>query len=132
MCVRSTHLVQFGMRVAARTAFRGVSILAALSAVSLTVLYANPFSITIRSASGVIFVANNQGEVPLKSSAFTAPADPQAQWVAVDSNRTPPLTLDGSAVEIDLSSRVLGDLNGDGSVDDADLVTVPFNFGAGG
>ena len=43
-----------------------------------------------------------------------------------------PITLDGSAVEIDLSSRVLGDLNGDGSVDDADLLTVLFNFGAGG
>jgi hypothetical protein len=42
-----------------------------------------------------------------------------------------PITLDGSEVEIDLSNRVLGDLNGDGSVDDADLLVVLFNFGAG-
>ena len=113
MRVRSTHLVQFGMRAVARTAFRGVSMLAALSAVSLTVLYASPFSITIRSGQGVTFVSNRECGVPLKSSAFTAadfaaaqagapavvvtpdpnwiaslPADPQAQWIAVDSNRT--------------------------------------------
>jgi hypothetical protein len=113
MRVRLTHLVQFSTRAMTRTAFRGVSMLAALSAVSLTVLYANPFSITIRSGPGVTFVANRQCGVPLRSSAFTAadfaaaqagapavvvtpdpnwiaslPADPQAQWIAVDSNRT--------------------------------------------
>jgi hypothetical protein len=72
MRVRLTHLVQFGMRAVARTAFRGVSMLAALSAVSLTVLYANPFSITIRSGQGVTFVSSRQCRVPLRASAFTA------------------------------------------------------------
>jgi len=131
MRVRSTHLVQFGMRAVARTAFRGVSMLAALSAVSLTVLYANPFSITIRSRPGVTFVANRQCGVPLRSSAFTAadfaaaqagapavvvtpylpywiaslPADPQAQWIAVNAFR-----LDCSALfaqRFDLPCRPL-------------------------
>jgi hypothetical protein len=92
--------------------------LAALSAVSLTVLYAQPFSITLRSGPGVTYVANNQCGAPLKSSAFTAadfaaaqagapavvvpplgspptgwiyplPSDPHAKWISVDSNRTP-------------------------------------------
>jgi hypothetical protein len=113
MRVRLTHLVQFSTRAMTRTAFRGVSMLAALGAVSLTVLYANPFSITIRSGPGVTFVANRQCGVPLRSSAFTAadfaaaqagasavvvtpypgwisslPADPQAKWIAVDANRS--------------------------------------------
>ena len=130
MRVRSTHLVQFGMRAVARTAFRGVSMLAALSAVSLTVLYANPFSITIRSGQGVTFVSNRECGVPLKSSTFTAadfaaaqagasavvvtpypgwisslPADPQAQWIAVNAFR-----LDRSALfaqRFDLPCRPL-------------------------
>ena len=72
MRVRLTHLVQFSTRAVTRTAFRGVSMLAALSAVSLTVLYASPFSITIRSGQGVTFVSNRECGVPLKSSAFTA------------------------------------------------------------
>jgi hypothetical protein len=72
MRVRLTHLVQFSTRAMTRTASRGVSMLAALGAVSLTVLYASPFSITIRSGPGVTFVANRQCGVPLRSSAFTA------------------------------------------------------------
>jgi len=132
MRVRSIHLVQFGMRAVARTAFRGVSMLAALSAVSLTVLYANPFSITIRSGPGVTFVASSECRVPLRSSAFTAadfaaaqagapaavvtpypgwisslPADPQAQWIAVDANRADRSAL--FAQRFDLPCRPMED-----------------------
>lgn len=42
------------------------------------------------------------------------------------------LTVAGEVHEIDADLPYWGDLNGDGSIDDADLLTVLFNFGAGG
>jgi hypothetical protein len=61
------------MRAVARAAFRGVSMLADLSAVSPTVLHANPLSVTIRSGQGSTFASSRQCGVPfLRASAFTA------------------------------------------------------------
>ncbi len=42
-----------------------------------------------------------------------------------------PVTLEGGVLEVNLNTLTMGDLNGDGSVDDADLLVVLFNFGAG-
>ena len=72
MRVRLTHLVQFSTRAMTRTTFHGVSMLAALNAVSPTVLYTNPLSVTIRSGQGLTFASSRQCRVPLRASAFTA------------------------------------------------------------
>jgi hypothetical protein len=64
--------VEAGMRAVARAAFRGVSMPADLSAVSPTVLHANPLSVTFRSGQGLTFASSRQCGVPLRASAFTA------------------------------------------------------------
>jgi hypothetical protein len=43
-----------------------------------------------------------------------------------------PVTLSGGVLEIDANDLLWGDLNMDGSIDDADLLMVLFNFGADG
>lgn len=111
--MRVPCIVRFNWRETTRRALRSVTMLAVLSAASLTQLAAQPFSVTVRSGQGVTFIASQGCNQPLKNLPFTSadftaaqngaaaavltgnvfpwipslPADPQAQWIAVSPQR---------------------------------------------
>ncbi|MCX7925172.1 MAG: hypothetical protein N2554_05105, partial [Fimbriimonadales bacterium] len=101
----------FNWRETTRLALRSVTMLAVLSAASLTQLSANPFSVTIRSGQGVTYTlapncSGNFSNAPFTPAHFNAaasgsaasvvspfflwipslPADPQAQWISTNPN----------------------------------------------
>lgn len=110
--MRVTHLIRFNWRGATRPALRSATMLAVLSAASLTQLLANPFSVTIRSGQGVTYTlapncSGNFSNAPFTPAHFNAaasgsaasvvtpvnpwlsslPADPSARWISTNPNR---------------------------------------------
>ncbi|GIV10923.1 MAG: hypothetical protein KatS3mg020_0414 [Fimbriimonadales bacterium] len=112
--MRRLPTFRYDWRATIRLALRSVMTLVAFSAASLTPMFANPFSVTVRSGPGVTFIASTACEQPLKNSPFSPadfaaaqggapatvltgyvgpwiaslPADQQAQWIAVNQNRS--------------------------------------------